>query len=86
MWGWFGGPNAQKRKEGPKNAILLLRQQLDMLQKRERHLESQITDQEGLAKKNLTANNRTGRSLSQLPSYNFRLKMDTSLVSKIGIY
>lgn len=60
MWGWFGGAGAQKRKDGPKNAILLLRQQLDMLQKRERHLQSQMTDQDALARKNL-ANNKTGR-------------------------
>lgn len=60
MWNWFGGAGAQKRKDGPKNAILLLRQQLDMLQKRERHLQSQMTDQDALAKKHLANNNRTG--------------------------
>jgi charged multivesicular body protein 4A/B len=60
MWGWFGGASAQKRKDGPKNAILMLRQQLDMLQKRERHLESQMKDQEAIAKKNLSTN-RTGK-------------------------
>jgi charged multivesicular body protein 4A/B len=59
MWGWFGGASAQKRKDAPKNAILLLRQQLDMLQKRERHLESQMADQDALARKNL-ATNKTG--------------------------
>jgi charged multivesicular body protein 4A/B len=60
MWGWFGGASAQKRKDAPKNAILLLRQQLDMLQKRERHLESQMADQDALARKNL-ATNKTGK-------------------------
>lgn len=59
MWGWFGGASAQKRKDGPKNAILMLRQQLDMLQKRERHLESQMADQDAMARKNL-ATNKTG--------------------------
>lgn len=60
MWGWFGGAGAQKRKDAPKNAILMLRQQLDMLQKRERHLKSQRDDQEALARKNLSTN-KTGK-------------------------
>jgi hypothetical protein len=60
MWGWFGGASAQKRKDAPKNAILMLRQQLDMLQKRERHLRSQMDDQDGIARKNL-ATNKTGK-------------------------
>lgn len=37
----------------PKEAILNLRRQLDMLQKRERHLESQISEQEAIARKNV---------------------------------
>lgn len=56
MWGWFGGATTQRRKDAPKNAILLLRQQLDMLQKRERHLESQMKEQGAIAQKNLTTN------------------------------
>lgn len=53
MWSWFGGAAAQKRKDMPKEAILNLRRQLDMLQKRERHLESQISEQEAIARKNV---------------------------------
>lgn len=57
MWSWFSGSSAaQKRKDAPKNAILLLREQLDMLQKRERHLENQMADQDAVARKNVTAN------------------------------
>jgi len=56
MWGWFGGAAAQKRKDAPKNAILMLRGQLDMLQKRERHLESQMAEQEAVARKNISTN------------------------------
>lgn len=56
MWSWFGGGGAQKRKDAPKNAILALRQQLDMLQKRERHLENQMAEQDAVARKNVTAN------------------------------
>jgi hypothetical protein len=60
MWGWFGGAAAQKRKDAPKNAILMLRQQLDMLQKRERHLETQMAEQDAVARKNVTTN-KTGK-------------------------
>jgi charged multivesicular body protein 4 len=56
MWSWFGGQAAQRRKDAPKEAILGLRGQLDMLTKREKHLESQIADQEAIAKKNVTSN------------------------------
>lgn len=60
MWEWFGGAAAQKRKDAPKNAILMLRQQLDMLQKRERHLETQMAEQEAVARKNVSTN-KTGK-------------------------
>jgi charged multivesicular body protein 4 len=60
MWGWFGGAAAQKRKDAPKNAILVLRQQLDMLQKRERHLETQMAEQDAVARKNVSTN-KTGK-------------------------
>ena len=61
---WFGGSgSSQARKDAPKKAILGLRQQLDMLQKREKHLESQIAEQENVARKNVSSN-KTGESLS----------------------
>lgn len=57
MWGWFGGAGAQqKRKDSPKNAILGLRSQLDMLQKREKYLQSQIDEQEAIARKFVNTN------------------------------
>ena len=60
MWGaWFGGQSGQKRKDAPKKAILDLRQQLDMLQKRERHLENQMAKQDEIARENVTSN-KTG--------------------------
>ena len=55
MWGWFGGGAAAK-KNAPKNAIINLREQLDMLTKRERHLEQQIADQDAIARKNVSIN------------------------------
>jgi hypothetical protein len=59
IWGWFGG-GASKRKDSPKNVILTLRTQLEMLQKREAHLHRQIEQQEEIARKNVTSN-KTGR-------------------------
>ncbi|KAL7908956.1 Snf7 domain-containing protein [Trichoderma velutinum] len=57
MWGWFGGgAAAQKKKDSAKNAILGLRAQLDMLQKRERHIQHQIEEQEDIARKNVNTN------------------------------
>ena len=55
MWGWFGGGAAAK-KNAPKNAIIGLREQLELLQKREKHLEQLISEQDGLARKNITTN------------------------------
>lgn len=60
MWGWFGGAAAQARRDAPRNAILKLRQQLDMLQKREKHLESLMAEQDTVARKNITTN-KTGK-------------------------
>jgi charged multivesicular body protein 4A/B len=60
MWGWFGGSGTQQRKDAPKKAILGLRQQLDMLQKRERHLENQMAEQDALARKHISTN-KTGK-------------------------
>ncbi|KAL9624570.1 MAG: hypothetical protein Q9160_001234 [Pyrenula sp. 1 TL-2023] len=62
MWGWFGGAGAQKRKDAPKNAILVLRQQLDMLQKRERHLENQMAEQDAAARKNISTNKTAAKA------------------------
>jgi len=56
MWGWFGGAAAQQRKDAPKKAILQLRSQLDMLSKREKHLENQIAEQDAAARKNVSTN------------------------------
>lgn len=57
-WGWnnlFGGSAAAK-KDAPKNAILRLRSTLEMLSKREKHLQNQMDEQDALARKNVTAN------------------------------
>lgn len=58
--GWFGGGSAQKKKDAPKNAILGLRSQLEMLQKREKHLQNQMEEQDNIARKNISTN-KNGR-------------------------
>ncbi|KAJ5085386.1 hypothetical protein N7532_010157 [Penicillium argentinense] len=62
MWSWFGGAAAQKRKDAPKEAILLLREQLDMLQKREKHLENQIGEQDTAARKYVNSNKNAAKA------------------------
>lgn len=62
VWGWFGGQGGQQKKDAPKNAILGLRSQLDMLQKRERHLQNQIDEQDALARKNVNTNKNAARA------------------------
>lgn len=56
--GWFGGGN-QGKKEAPKKAILQLRGQLEMLNKREKHLQNQMDEQDNLARKYVSSN-KTG--------------------------
>lgn len=59
--GWFGG-GAAKKKDAPKNAILQLRSTLDMLSKREKHLQNQMDEQDGIARK-FVSTNKAGRSI-----------------------
>lgn len=57
-WG-FGslwGGNAAKKKDSTKNAILGLRSTLDMLSKREKHLQNQMDEQDAIARKNVSTN------------------------------
>jgi len=53
--GWLGG-GAQKNKDAPKKAILQLRGQLEMLNKREKHLQNQMDEQDNLARKYVSSN------------------------------
>lgn len=57
-WGWgslFGG-NQASSKDAPKNAILGLRSTLEMLAKREKHLQNQMDEQDAIARRNVSAN------------------------------
>jgi charged multivesicular body protein 4 len=71
MWSWFGGGSAANRKDSPKNAILGLRSQLDMLQKREKHLQNQIEEQNALARKHVGSNNTNGKFSVSMPGEAF---------------
>ncbi|KAK4191586.1 putative vacuolar-sorting protein SNF7 [Podospora australis] len=62
IWGWFGGGAAQKRKDTPKNVILDLRTQLEMLQKRENHILRQIEEQDKEARKHVTTNKTAAKN------------------------
>lgn len=55
MWGWFGG-GAAKKKDSAKDAILKLREQLEMLQKKEKHLEGEIAEQDAISRKMVQVN------------------------------
>lgn len=62
-WGFgnfFGGGSSAKTKETTKNAILGLRSTMDMLTKREKHLNNEMDKQDDIARKNVTTN-KTGR-------------------------
>ena len=57
-WGWgnlFGG-GQRAQKDTTKNAILGLRGTLDMLNKREKHLQNQMDEQDNIARKNVSSN------------------------------
>ncbi|KAF7574233.1 hypothetical protein PtrM4_058560 [Pyrenophora tritici-repentis] len=58
--GWFGG--GQAKKEAPKKAILQLRGQLEMLTKREKHLQNQMDEQDALARKHVSSNKQAAKA------------------------
>lgn len=56
MWNYIFGGNKQQKKELPKKAIVELREHIQMLNKKRSHLESQIEDQDKLARKHIATN------------------------------
>ncbi|KAI6248549.1 Vacuolar-sorting protein SNF7 [Erysiphe necator] len=84
IWSWFGGQSAQKRKDAPKNAILGLRSQLEMLQKRERHLQNQMDEQDTIARKNATTNKTAAKSaLRRKKQFEHSLEQTTAQVATL---
>mgnify|MGYP001030246134 CR=1 FL=1 len=62
MWGYFFGGNSQQKKELPKRAIVELREHISTLNKKRSHLELQISDQDGIARKNITSNKTAAKN------------------------
>jgi len=61
MWGTlFGGGAAanKKKQDAAKNSIVKLREQVNMLEKKEAHLQKQIDDLTATAKRNVTTNKK----------------------------
>lgn len=59
MWGLFGGSgNNKKKQDAAKNSIVRLREQINMLEKKEAHLQKQIDDYTATAKRNVTTNKK----------------------------
>ncbi|KAK4113870.1 Snf7-domain-containing protein [Canariomyces notabilis] len=84
IWGWFGGGAAQKRKDNPKNVIITLRTQLEMLEKRQKHLENQIEQQNQIAKKNVTTNKQAAMAaLRRKKAYEHTLEQTLNHVGTI---
>ncbi|TAQ91448.1 hypothetical protein B7494_g182 [Chlorociboria aeruginascens] len=84
VWGWFGGQSAQKQKDAPKNAILGLRSQLEMLQKREKHLQNQMDEQDVIARKNVSTNKNAARAaLKRKKAHEHTLDQTTAQISTL---
>lgn len=56
MWKWFSG--SPSRKDAAKEAIVDMREKIDMLEKRQRHLLNQMEEQEKEAKKFVSTNKK----------------------------
>lgn len=60
MWTFFGGSSGNtKNKELPKKAIVELREHINLLNKKQSHLQTQLITQENEAKRFLTLGNKT---------------------------
>nr|POF01039.1 vacuolar-sorting protein snf7 [Quercus suber] len=85
-WGWGGlfGGNAANRQDSPKNAILKLRGTLDMLTKRERHLQNQIEEQDGLARKAVATNKNVAKAALRRKK-DYELQLDQTSAQMLTI-
>ena len=68
MLGWITGNSDKKRKAAPKDAIVALRAHLEMLQKREIHLQNQMDEQQAIARKNISTNKTGTASVAEVRS------------------
>ncbi|KXL43832.1 hypothetical protein M433DRAFT_58685 [Acidomyces richmondensis BFW] len=80
-WSWGGlfGGNAAKGKDAPKNAILGLRSTLEMLAKREKHLQNQMEEQDAIARKNVNTNKAVAKAaLRRKKNYEHQLEQTSA--------
>ncbi|KAI9885956.1 MAG: ESCRT-III subunit protein snf7 [Watsoniomyces obsoletus] len=84
MLSWITGNGAQKRKAAPKEAIVALREHLDMLQKREQHLQNQMAEQDAIARRNINSNKNAARAaLKRKKQYEHTYDQTTAQISTI---
>jgi charged multivesicular body protein 4A/B len=83
MWSLFGvgGAAANKKKQDTaKNSIVKLREQVNMLEKKEAHLQKQIDELTATAKRNAGANKK-GTSPSITQYLRFKVDLDSCVGS-----
>ncbi|KAI9670486.1 MAG: ESCRT-III subunit protein snf7 [Caeruleum heppii] len=81
---WITGNNAQKRKAAPKDAIVALRAHLEMLQKRETHLQNQIDEQQAIAKKHISTNKNAAKAaLTRKKQHEHSLNQTTAQIATL---
>ncbi|CAN3359247.1 vacuolar-sorting protein Snf7p [Diutina catenulata] len=83
MWNYLFGGNAQQKKDRPKKAIVQLREQIQILNKKRAHLESQMADQDAIARKNITSNKTVAKNaLKRKKGYEVQLdKLENQIQS-----
>lgn len=84
MLSWITGNTSQKRKAAPKDAIVALRAHLEMLQKREQHLQNQMDEQQAIAKKNITTNKSAAKAaLTRKKQHELSLNQTTAQIATL---
>lgn len=84
MLSWITGGSAQQRKAAPKDAIVALRAHLDMLQKREQHLQNQMDEQDAVARRNVNTNKNAARAaLKRKKQHEHTLEQTTAQIATL---
>ncbi|KAI9813185.1 MAG: ESCRT-III subunit protein snf7 [Phylliscum demangeonii] len=85
MLSWItGSSSSNKRKAAPKDAIVALRAHLEMLQKREIHLQNQMDEQEAIARKNVSSNKTAARAaLKRKKQHEHSLEQTTAQIATL---
>ena len=87
MWGTlFGGGAAanKKKQDAAKNSIVKLREQVNMLEKKEAHLQKQIDDLTATAKRNVTTNKKGTSPFPSCPYPEFLVEHGGGSLGSLG--